>query len=114
MLKRMKLFQLLFIGSAVIYHANLSADGTVSGVIHDEKTPVRGAEVMLIKSGSNQLVKSILTKKTGRYSFSANRGNYYIKVFFDEYNDIKTNKILVENQNIVMDIELIPIGLEFN
>jgi hypothetical protein len=114
MLEPMKFIQILIIGTAAIYHANSSAEGTVSGMIHDEKNPVRGAEVMLIKSGSNQLVKSILTKKTGKYSFSAIKGIYYIKVFFEEYNDIKTNKISVDNQNIVMDIEIVPIGLEFN
>lgn len=105
---------MLCFGLLILVSKIVVAGSIVSGIVHEEGDPIAGAEVFLIKPGSNLLVKTVISDGLGRYSFSVDKGEYYIKVFFDEYNDAKTAILSLDNKDLKMDIEIVPIGLEFN
>ncbi len=92
------LIAILFTGFTIKVNAQQvnaqQSTGTLSGSVNGNDRAVEAATVLLLHEKDSTEVKTVLTEKTGRFSFSGlNYGNYLISVSAVGYNQKITGRV---------------------
>ena len=102
MLKNLFLLFALVFGQIPVYAAS------ITGKVLDEEEAIAMAEVMLINTANNVIVKSVNTDKSGLYRISVKSGNYKIGAFAENYATVWIEGIVVGDADLVLDIQMTP------